>query len=96
MPFLRQIRIEQHLDRWAVEPAGEHLAVVGEDLAGDRVGSQRLREHAADRARSGAGDQPGRDAVPGVVVDPGDGFDLGAVSEQDAAHHVELPQLHRA
>jgi hypothetical protein len=29
-----------------------------------------------------------------VVVDPGDDLALGTVGEQDAAHHVHLPQLH--
>ena len=33
--------------------------------------------------------------TPGVVVDPGDRLQFGAVFQQHPAHHVHLPQLHR-
>jgi hypothetical protein len=40
-------------------------------------------------------DEPGHDAEPGVVIDPGDGLELAAIGEPDPAHDVQLPPLHR-
>jgi hypothetical protein len=37
----------------------------------------------------------GDEAVAGVVIDPGDDLDLDPISEEHAAHDVELPQRHR-
>ncbi len=59
--------------------AGEDLAVIGQDLFGDPVGTQGMRERIADRLGGGSNDEARADAEPRVVIDPGDGRELGAV-----------------
>ena len=61
--------VEQHLHRRVVEPAGEHLAVVGQDLLGHARGriATPARRTPAGCAR---GHQPRADTEPGVVIDP--------------------------
>jgi len=81
--------------RMGSEPAGEDLAVVGEDLAGNAVALQRLQQRLAHRPGRRPYDQLGDHAEPRVVVDPGDHLALGAVFKCHPAHHVHLPQLHR-
>ena len=76
------------------ESAGEHLAVVGEDLLRHPVAGQAFEEGLAHGARRGSMDERGDDAEPRVVVDPGDHLALGAVLEEHPTHHVHLPQLH--
>ena len=96
MPFSRQIRSNSTSTGCGPKPAGEDLAVVGEDLVGDAVAAQRLGEDRADGLGGRPSDQTGSDAEPAVVIDAGD--DLAARSpscEQHPAHHVHLPQLHR-
>jgi hypothetical protein len=95
MPFSRQTPVEQHLHGRVVVPAGEHFPVVGQDLLRYAVGTHRLGEPVADPWCGLADHQIGRDAVPGVVVDPGQRLGAAAVGEQEPAHHVQLPQLHR-
>ena len=89
--------VEQHLHRHAglVEPAGEHLAVVGQDFLGDPVGAHRIHERQAHRPGSSPHDRLGEDAEPGMIIDPGHDLDLGAADEERAGGHVQLPQLHR-
>ena len=48
MPFSRQIR-SNSTSVGLPEPAGEHLAVVGEDFVGHAIGPQRRGEHARTR-----------------------------------------------
>ena len=43
-PVLAADPVEQHLDRRHVEPTGEHLAVVGQDLPRQPIGPQRRRQ----------------------------------------------------
>jgi hypothetical protein len=89
--------VEQHLHRDArlVEPAGEHLAVVGQHLLGHPVGAHRLHERQAHRAGGGPHDRLGEHAEPGMVIDPGHDLHLGTVGEERAGGHIELPQFHR-
>ena len=77
-----------------VEPAGEHLAVVGQHLLGHPVGAHRVHERQAHRAGGRPHDRLGEDAEPGMVIDPGHDLDLGAIGEKRAGGHIQLPQLH--
>ena len=70
-PVLPADPVEEHLDRRPVEPAGEHLPVVGQDLPGHPVGPQRQRQALAHPAARSPGASGARDAEPGVVIDPG-------------------------
>ena len=87
--------VEEHLDRRGGEPAGEHLAVVSEDLLRDTVSAQRLSQPVADLLRRLAGHQVRAHAEPRVIIDAGQCLGAGAVGEREPAHDVHLPQLHR-
>ena len=93
-PVLPADPLEKDLDRVGTEPAGEDLAVVGQDLVGHPVAAHGVGEHPAHRPGRGPADQPGRDDEAGMVVEAVDQLHFGPVGEQDAAHDVELPQLH--
>ncbi len=94
-PVLPADPIEQHLNRRLVEPAGEHLAVVGQDLAGDTPPAHRQRQPVTHLARRLTRHQPRRHTEPGVIIDPGERLGLRAVRQHEPADHVHLPQLHR-
>ena len=87
--------VEQHLGRVRAEPAGEHLAIVSEDLVREPVLLQGGDKDLADAAGIGPLDQPSHDAEPRMVIDAGHDLQLAAIGEPDPAHHVQLPQLHR-
>jgi hypothetical protein len=89
--------VEQHLHRHTrlVEPAGEHLGVVGQHFLGHPVGAHRVHERQAHRPGGRPHDRRGEDAEPGMVIDPGNDLHLGAVNQECAGGHIELPQLHR-
>jgi hypothetical protein len=95
IPFSRQIR-SKATSVGGAESRREDLAVVGQDLIGDAGAPDRGGEHLADGLGGGPAHQAGRHAESAVVVDPGHHLGLGAVREQDPAHHVHLPTLHRA
>ncbi|NTW42278.1 MAG: hypothetical protein HGA44_20790, partial [Cellulomonadaceae bacterium] len=86
---------ESCLRRWVVEPAGEHRAVVGQDLLGDAMAVQRVGQPLADEPGALGRHQPRRDAVPGMVVDTGQTLGRSPVHEHHPGDHVHLPQLHR-
>lgn len=86
--------LKQHLTVGRVEPAGEDLAVIGQQLLRNAVALQRRGEHAAHRASGGVGDQSGGHTEPGVVIDPGDHLGFLPAGQPDPAHDVHLPQLH--
>jgi len=88
--------VEQDFDRRQGEPPREHLAVVGQHLLGNAVPAERAGEAVADQLGPLARHQRRRDAVPRVVVDPGQCLGGRAVAEQEATDDVHLPQLHRA
>ena len=94
MPFSRQIRSNSTSVSFAPEPTGEDLAVVGQHLLRNPVAAHRLGEVGADRPAGRSGHHAGAHDEPGVVVDPGQHLALLSVGEQDAAHDVQLPQLH--
>jgi hypothetical protein len=87
--------IEQHFTRAGTEPAGEHLAVVGQDLRGNTVTTHRQCESFARRSGCRSRHDQRRHAEPRVVIDPGHDLGFAAVDEPDPAHDVHLPQLHR-
>ena len=87
--------IEQHLTGAGPEPAGEHLAVVGQDLGRHTMRAHRQRQRLTRRPGRRPGHDQRRDAEPRVVIDPGHDLRLGAVGEAHAADDVHLPQLHR-
>jgi hypothetical protein len=87
--------VEEHLGRGGGVAAGEDLAVVGEDLVGHAVFPHGVDEMAAHRSGPGVFHEPGAHAEPGVVIDTGQGLELGPVDQDDPADYVELPQLHR-
>ena len=92
---LPQDPLEHHLGRAGLaEPAGELLAVVGQDLLRHPVAPQRCRQPPAHRPAGGSRHDSRAHAIPRVVIDPGQHLDLGAVGKRDL-HQVQLPQLHR-
>src|SRR5262249_39444463 len=78
-PVLPTDAVKQHLHRRLRIAPGEHLAVVGQDLLWNSGVAERRSEALAYRLSSLRGHQPGRDAVPGVVVDASQGFGAGAI-----------------
>ncbi len=88
--------VEQDLGVGAPEPAGEHLAVIGQDLLRHAVAAHRLGEVRAHGPARCPQHQPGADHEPGVVIDPGEDLGLPPVGQQDPADDVHLPQLHRS
>ncbi len=97
-PVLPADLVKQHLHRDAglVEPAGEHLPVVGQYLLGHPVDAHRIHERQAHRAGSSPHDRLGEHAEPGMIIDPGHDLHLGATGEKRAGGHIQLPQLHRS
>ena len=83
--------VEQDLGRVGAEAAGEHLAIVGQQLLRGAVAGQGLGEDPAHAAGVGPLHQSGHDAAPGVVIEPGHGFELAAIDQPDATHDVQLP-----
>jgi len=57
------------------------------------VAGEPVEERIGDRAGRGPGDELGDHAEPGVVVDPGDDGELGAIDQAHAAHDIDLLQL---
>ena len=66
----RSLRNSAHLHGRMVEPAGEHFAVIGQDLLRRAIDGERGAQPVADR--SGAFTGPGAHALPGVVIDSGE------------------------
>jgi hypothetical protein len=64
--------VEQHLPRMGGEAAGEHLAIVSEQLLGHAMAGQGGSEHLTDGSGGGPLDDPSGDTEPGVVIDAGD------------------------
>jgi hypothetical protein len=87
--------VEQHLAGMGAGPAGEDLAVVGQQLLRAAVAVQGGGKDTAHAAGVGPLDQAGGHTEPGVIVDPGHGLELAAVGQPDPTHDVQLPQLHR-
>ena len=94
-PVLPADPVEEHLNRRVEEPAGEHLAVVGQDLFWHPVGLQRGDQPVTDRLRPLSRHQPRRHAEPGVVIDTGQRLGPRPVGQRETADHIHLPQLHR-
>ena len=96
-PVLPTDPVEQHLHPHPglVEPAGEHLPVVGQHLLGHPVDAHGIHERQAHRAGGRAHDRLDDHAEPGMVIDPGHNLDLGAIGEKRTGSHIQLPQLHR-
>lgn len=94
-PVLAADAVEEHLHRRLEQATGEDLAVVGQDLVRHAVPAQSGAEAFTDLARPFAVHEAGRDAVPGVVIQAGEGLGRGSIRELEAADHIELPQLHR-
>ena len=80
-PVLAADPIEQHLGVLQAEPAGEDLAVVGEDLLGNPVGAHRGREVGAHGTARGPGHDPGTHDEPRMVIDPGEHLALRSIGE---------------
>ena len=95
-PVLPADPVEEHLDRRVVEPAGEHLAVVGQDLLGDPVACASppparhrprwVRSRGISRAET-QNREWSSTPVSALAVRP--------VGQHEPAHDVHLPQLHR-
>jgi hypothetical protein len=77
------------------EPAGEHLAVVGQDLLRHPVPAHRRGQPVTDGLGPLPRHQPCADTEPGVIIQPGQCLGRGPVGQADPAHEVHLPQLHR-
>jgi hypothetical protein len=94
-PVLPTDPVEEDLDRRTVEPTGEDLPVVGQDLLRHPVGPHRQRQPVRDPLRGLPHHQKRRDTEPGMVIDPGQRLGPATISEQEATNRVQLPQLHR-
>jgi len=88
--------VEHHLPAASIEPGGELLAVVREQLLRDAVFAQCSRQSDADCPAGGLRNDSGDDAEPGMVIQPGYHLRLLAVDQMDMADDVHLPELHRA
>jgi hypothetical protein len=77
------------------EPAGEHLAVVGQDLLRHPVPAQRRGQPVTHRPGAFGRHQRRAHAVPGVVIQAGQRLRRRPVGQPDPADDVHLPQLHR-
>ena len=69
--------------------------IFGQQLVRDPEPAQRIDQCQTDGSALRARNYRGDHRVAGVVVDPGDDLDLGAVGEHDPADDVHLPQFHR-
>ena len=94
-PVLPADPIEQHLAHAFAEPAGEHLAVVGQDRLWHAIGAKGQGQRVARRAGGRSSDDERGDAKARVVIDARHDLRLGAVGQANAADDVHLPQLHR-
>ena len=92
---LPQDPVEEHLHRRLVEPAGEHLPVIREDLLRHPVGPQCQRQARTDPLGGLPHDHERADTEPGVVIDPGQRLNPAPVGQYEPTHHIHLPQLHR-
>jgi hypothetical protein len=64
---------------------------VGQHLLGNPVDPHRVHERQAHRAGGRPHHRRGQDAEPGMVINPGHDLRLGAISEERAGGHIELP-----
>lgn len=72
-------RLKEHLHRWVMKSAGEHLAVIGQDLRRRPVAGQRRTQPVADRAGALTGYHMSTDAHPRVIIDPRQCLGRGAI-----------------
>lgn len=87
--------VKQHLTSPRAEAAGEHLAVVRQDLRRHPMTAHRQRERITRRTSCRPSNDVRRDAEPRVIINTRDDLRLAAVDEADATNDVHLPQLHR-
>ena len=81
IPFSARIRSNITSELNAPRPAGEHLAVLGEDPLGTPW-ARRLASSASHTARAVTrATSPAHTAEAGVVIDAGDHLDLPAVGQ---------------
>ena len=95
MPYLRQDRLEQHLDRWMIEPAGEHFAVIGQKSARAPRAGYRWAQPRYRRRGCVTSHQLGTDTHLEVIVDAGQRLGAAAVSQSwahlDRAGWIDNP-----
>ena len=94
-PVLSADRVEQDLDRWMVEPAGEDFAVVGQDLLGLPVGGRRGAQPVADGRVRSRGITLAETQNREWSSTPVSALALVPSASAKSAHNVHLPQLHR-
>jgi len=87
--------VEQHLPGAGAVAAGEHLAVVGQDLLRRPVAADRGQQRVTGRSRSRARHHLRGHDEPGMIVDALHDLRLRPVRKADTADDVHLPQLHR-
>ena len=96
MPFSRQTRSKEHLYRRPVEPAGEHLAVVGQDLGRNPVRTQGLGQSVAHVPRGLPHHQGGlATQYREWSSTPDNTLARVPISQHEPTDHIHLPQLHR-
>gem|GEM_PF-5621124 len=94
-PVLATDPVEQHLPSARAEPAGEHLAVIGQHLLRDTEGAHRLCQRLAHRTRCRPLDHMRGDHEPGMVIDTGHDARFPPVDQPHPTNDIHLPQLHR-
>ncbi len=96
MPLRRQIRSNStSAGRGLPNLPVNCLPLSVKHFVGDAVSPHRGDERPADRPCGATADDGGDHAEPGVVIDPGDQLQLGAVGQEHRPGDVQLPQLHR-
>jgi hypothetical protein len=84
-PALGADAVEQHSPGAGPEPAGEDLAVVGQDLRRRAIPVDRGQQRITRRTRRRAGHDPRRHRVPRVVIDARHDLGLRPVNKPDTA-----------
>ena len=94
-PTLTTDRIAEHLHR-RVEPGGEHLAVIAQDLFGRPEGPRRSPQSLTHRLGAFTRNHLGAETYPGMTVDTGQHLGADAIGNREPAHDVHLPQIPHA
>ena len=87
--------IKQHLTATRPEPAGEHLAVISQDLLGHPISPHCFGQRVTSRPCYCPPHHMNRDHKPGMIINPRHDARFPATSQHHPTHHIHLPQLHR-
>ncbi|AIC72429.1 hypothetical protein J108_08165 [Mycobacteroides abscessus subsp. bolletii CRM-0020] len=78
------------LDRWMIEPAGEHLAVIGQNLLRHNISGDCIDQPVTDRPSALWGHQPGQHPHPGMIINTGEHRSAAAVGQREPTDNIRL------